>query len=97
MQPLRLHWEGKELGWVLDTDIHISDGHLRFVLEKSIPIQIERWRGLPPGDIKDDLEYAIKLLQNGNVKQWIRPIDGFTTGFKSTVKETSKTIIYMGD
>lgn len=92
MEPLRLHWEGKDKGWILDTVLALDPHHVKYVIEKTLPIQIERWRSLPPGDMKDDLEFAIKELQKGKVNQWVIPGNSH---FQSTERTSPKKTFYM--
>jgi len=68
MNNLRLHWDAQE-GWLLDVPAALSKPALQRVVEWSIPRQVARFQGLPPGDKKNDLKRAIELLQQGQVRQ----------------------------
>lgn len=94
MEPLKLHWEGRQIGWVLDTITLLSDHHIKYVIEKTVPIQKQRWRSLRPGDEKNELEYAIKLLEAGKIQQWIIPMGDGIAPFQSTERMQPTKFFY---
>ena len=66
-RPYRLHWD-REIGWILDVDMLLSDHAIQKVLDWALPKQIERFHGLAPGDRKDDLKAAIKVLEQARTR-----------------------------
>ncbi len=67
---VRLHWDA-EAGWILDVPWNLPNDFVKRTAEYAVPRQVDRWRALPPGEKKDELERAIKLLQAGKVTQKI--------------------------
>ena len=88
---LKLHWEG-EHGWILDTVTLLSPAHIKYVVDKTLPIQLQRWRGLKPGNEKEALGQAIELLKQYKISQWL--IEGHAP-FQSTQRTTQKQTFYM--
>jgi hypothetical protein len=69
-RSVRLHWD-HQAGWILDVPWMMPDDFVKKTIDYAIPRQIDRWRSLPPGSKKDDLEASIKLLQQHKVTQKI--------------------------
>ncbi len=67
-KPVRLHWDS-ERGWIVDVPVAVSSAQLAQIAAWAVPRQIDRWRTLPAGDRKTELERAIKLLQAGKISQ----------------------------
>lgn len=68
MRNLRLHWDAKQ-GWLLDVPFALPAHSLKQVVSWALPRQVSRLRSLPPGEKKDELTRALKLLQAGEVQQ----------------------------
>lgn len=82
--PPRLHWDA-EHGWLLDVDTALPPPAIDKVVRWALPRQIDRWRGLMPGDRKEQLAAAIKLLEERKVRQVIRTdAQGQATAFQAT-------------
>lgn len=85
MKNYRLHWDAI-LGWIVDTDVTLSDFQLSGICDWAIPKQVGRWNSLPIGAKKDELGMAIKLLQNKKIRQrLVANRDGTAAPFKATV------------
>lgn len=65
---IRLHWDA-EAGWVLDVPWNLPEDFVQRTARYAVPKQIDRWRSLPLGEKKTELEAAIKLLQAGKITQ----------------------------
>ena len=65
---MRLHWDA-ENGWILDVPQALPPGALRKAVDWSLPHQVQRFHGLPPGGKKDELKAAILKLKNYEVQQ----------------------------
>jgi len=74
MKNLRLHWDA-EAGWVVDVPVHLPQRQVYNLIQYALPRQIDRWRGLPPGERKGELGRAIELLRQGKVKQRLLEVD----------------------
>jgi len=87
-EPLRLHWD-VESGWILDTQVLLTDRQLEGIVKWALPKQTDRWRGLPAGSKKDELEKALPLLAKGKVQQRLLERDGILTPFAATTRTSS--------
>jgi hypothetical protein len=94
-RALRLHWDA-ETGWVLDVPVALTATQVARVAAWALPRQIARYRGLPPGDRKDQLGHAIELLRQGRVAQRLidHDRDGIVIPFASTERVTTRRIFH---
>ena len=65
VQDLRLYWRGSE--WFVDAPTALSAAQIARVTAWALPRQIDRWRGLPPGEKKDECAHTIEALKAGRV------------------------------
>lgn len=72
MRAYRLHWDAKD-GWLVDTDLPLPALQLEKLISWAIPKQVDRYRALPTGDKRRELERAIELLKKGAVRQRVLP------------------------
>jgi len=83
MKHYRLHWDAV-IGWIVDVDVALDACQLKKICDWAIPRQIDRWRSLPLGEKKTELEVAIKKLQAYKIQQRVvQDQSGTTTLFKS--------------
>lgn len=70
MRDLNLWYSGDpEVGWYLDVPFALPRSALQRAVEYVLPKQIDRWRSLPHGDMRDDLAKGIRALQAGKIEQ----------------------------
>lgn len=82
-------WDG--LRWFANVQFTITRRMLQPVIDYCMKANLQRYRGLPPGDAKDDLGRAIEALRRGDVLQNVVPDrDGYTRVFTSTERETAR-------
>lgn len=92
-EPLRLHWDAVN-GWMVDVPTPLTERQLQGIIDWSVPKQIDRWRSLPVGDKKDQLELAIKDLMAGKLNQRVLDEHGVFNIFKSTERTSTRVISY---
>jgi hypothetical protein len=82
MKNLRLFWSDE--GWILEVETALPQPALDRAIAWAVPHQVQRYNGLPAGDIKEALGRQIDLLRKGHVTQ--RPVmsAGEVVGFQST-------------
>lgn len=95
-KPCNMRWIA-ELGyWLLDVPVGINRRQVLSAARWALPIQLQRYAALPPGDRKDDLKVAIQALEAGKVQQNIVGFQGNGKGdivaFQATEKATSRLI-----
>lgn len=61
-QPLR--WNRERNRWYLCVPVAVSAPMLQRMVDWAVPRLVDKWRGLPSGDKKLDLEMAIKRLRD---------------------------------
>lgn len=86
-KPLRLHWDAVQ-GWLVDSPTALSDNQLKRICLWAVPKQIDRWRSLPAGTKKDELELAIKDLQKFKLRALI--VDDQETAVFQSTQSTGK-------
>lgn len=89
VKNVRLHWDAVD-GWLLDVPV-VLPSIPQPAIDWMVKQQIERWRGLPPGEKKDQLAGAIKDLQAGKIRQLLKDHDGdgYSHPFASTERTTT--------
>lgn len=92
MRNLRLYWD-VETGWILDVPVALSKDQLDRVARWALPRQIDRYRGLPPGDRKEQLGFAIEALRRREVRQRLfdHDGDGVVIPFASTQRISTRS------
>ena len=61
MKDLRVHWKA-DIGWIIDVPILYPEFVTNRVAEKMLKIQLDRWRTLIPGEVKDECLRTIEDL-----------------------------------
>lgn len=91
----RLHWDHAR-GWIIDVPTAVTSQQLVRIAQWALPRQIERWRSLPPGARKDELEGAIALLRQGRIAQRLidHDGDGVSIPFAATEPTTTRRYVH---
>jgi len=63
----RVYWTGTV--WHVQIAHAIDPRMAKNIIDFLRPIQVQRWRSLPPGDLKDDCERSIKALDECKIEQ----------------------------
>lgn len=72
MRPARFHYEPTLNALVLDSSVPLTAYQQQRCASFALPVFIQRWTNMPPGDRRDTVARIIKLLQAG---KWVlRPV-----------------------
>ncbi|HEV8642173.1 MAG TPA: hypothetical protein VGV13_13820 [Methylomirabilota bacterium] len=91
----RLHWDA-EHGWILDVPVTLQQDQLRRIARWALPRQIDRYRALPPGGRRVELNRAIGALTRGEIRQRLvdHDGDGVSIPFASTERVNPERRIF---
>lgn len=67
MKNLRTYWRSD--GWVVDTEIGLSNESLRAICDYTARVQKQRYSSLLPGPVKDECLRTIRELEAGRIRQ----------------------------
>lgn len=74
MKALRLRWY-PEKGWIIETPVYLDDYQIKRIADFAFKVQVERLRGLPPGDRKEELKKSIIALKEKKISQRLIEIE----------------------
>lgn len=95
MKDLRTKWLGDAEGWVVFAPVALTVGQLRRVATLVEPMQVDRYRSLPPGERKDECKRSIEALRAGRVRCIAQNREGVV--FTSTERtQPERAIFIMG-
>lgn len=63
----QVYWTGEV--WHVVISHAIDHAMMKNIIEFTRPIQVQRWRSLPPGDLKEDCARSIKALDDKKLVQ----------------------------
>ena len=69
MNQPRMWWGGSEKGWILDTEIALTNAEVLRSVEFTAKVQKDRYRTLLPGPMKDECKATIEALALMKVTQ----------------------------
>lgn len=69
--PLRVYFNEK-LGWCVDVPAPLSSQMVKAATDWAYKMNLDRWKGMMPGDRKDRLGAALPALRAGRVHQVVK-------------------------
>jgi hypothetical protein len=69
MNQPRMWWAGDEKGWVIDTEIALTNGEVLRCVEFTKRVQKDRFKTLRPGPMKDECMRTVMALSAMKVTQ----------------------------
>lgn len=69
MNKPRMWWSGDENGWMIDTEVALTNSEMLRSIEFTLMVQQDRNKGLLPGPLKDECLRTIEALKTGKVTQ----------------------------
>jgi hypothetical protein len=64
---LRMLWDAQRGRWSVEVPHGVNAASLLSCIDFALPIQEQRYRGLPPGDVRDDCLRALTALRERKV------------------------------
>lgn len=83
----RLHWDAQK-GFIVYTKIGLSQNQMERIAMWALPRAIDRYRGMPQGDLKEQFGKSIKQLKEGQIRQLLV---GDADLFKSTERMSTRS------
>jgi hypothetical protein len=62
-------WAGDEKGWMIDTEIALTEGEVKRCSDFTMKVQLDRLRTIRPGTVRDECKRTIAALKAGKVIQ----------------------------
>jgi len=69
MNKPRIWWAGDDKGWVIDTEVALTQSEMLRCVQFTEKVQKDRYRTLMPGTLKDECGRTITALSNFRVTQ----------------------------
>jgi len=69
MNKPRMWWAGDEQGWIVDTELALTNAEVLRIIEYTKRVQEDRLHGLMPGPVRDECLRTVSALTKGRVVQ----------------------------
>jgi hypothetical protein len=69
MNQPRMWWGGDKKGWIIDTEVALTNAEVLRCVEFTARVQADRLRTLAPGTVKDECRRTIEALKTMKVTQ----------------------------